>query len=303
MTEETPVLAPTPVPPLPSSPIDETVSFAGFSNHVYHISRKLLSNFKGSWFDQHFGQSGPITYPRWTTMDKQTRPIYHVDVPDNVLEAFIHLHAMPELFPIYTLRLPDCCSYGIQLDTWLRYMAQYFSNQTESLKRPFPEKEVEPEPTADPWKRDTSRPPKRFKRDVKEWEKAQAFLKWVFDNHPLAKAFLNCDFEELEVVMPRNQTFPMDGVGDIPVLEEIFGKDKKADRYKQQFKRIILNHYNVSLELGKCVSDISASNLFNYPNNVSRDNIWPVNGKERLSIDDRFMLITFKWADWDGSSV
>lgn len=281
--------------------MDETVAFACISGQTSHISRKLLNHFKGSWFEEHFGQPGPITYPRWTILEKTQRVVYHVDVPPNVLEAFIQLHALPELFDIYSTQLPDCCTYGIKLDTWLRYLAQYFSNQlTLSLKRPREEEEEE-EMEKGRWRRDFSRPPKRFRRDFKEWEMGKAFIQWIFDKHPEAASFLDAESESLQVVMAKDQTFPF-GEKNIEILSQIFGKDKEI-RIKKSIERIVMSHYDVSIKVDKFNDNVSASDLFSYPNHFSRNAVWPVKGTERLSIDDRFIVLTLTWEDWDGSSV
>jgi hypothetical protein len=276
--------------------VDETVSLASTSGQTMHVSRKLLSNFKGSWFDAHFGQPGPITYPRWTKQEKSNRLVYHLDVPSHVLEAFVQLHALPELFPLWTTQLPDCCTYGIQLDVWLRYMAQYFSNQMTLLKRPH-----EDEGEENTFRRDFSRPPKRFRRDFKEWEVGKAFIQWILDTHPHATSFLDCETEQLAVVMPRDQKFPL-GEKQLEVLSHIFDNDK-VKRIKTSLERIILSHHDLSIKVDKFDGNVSGTELFNYPHRLSRERIWPVNGNDRLSIDDRFMLLTLTWEDWNGTSV
>jgi hypothetical protein len=295
------------VVPLPET--DETVSFAGITDSTLHVSRKLLSAFRGSWFDEHFGRPGPITYPRWTRTEKSGRTVYHIDVPYDVLEAFIHLHALPELFALWTTQLPDCCKYNRKLETWQRYLALYFSNQMASLKRPREGAEedekagqMESPLVAGHWLRDFSRPPKRFRRDFKEWEVGKAFIKWILDNHPQAGEFTESECEELEIVMSRDQTFPLPDGRQASVLTEIFG-EKKEKRIKEALKRIIRSHYAFELKTHTYNSNVAASDLFRHPFNLGRESIWPVKGADRLSIDDRFMVLTFMWEDWDGSSL
>lgn len=275
--------------------MEELVYFRSTDGITQIISRKLLGAFKGSWFDTHFGPDvNPITLAP-CDVDKNNHRFYMVNVPTDVLRAFVQLHSLPELFAHYAETKPDVCKYGTDLDAWQRYLAQYFSNQqTSSLKRAAFEE-----------KADFSRPPKRFRRDLKEWEEQVAFLRWALESHPKGEDFLeNAASASLNFVFPKEQTF-VSGDRTVTVQRVLFAPaaardDKHEARVRKSLERIIQSHYNVSLKVSKLEASAPASSLFAYPNYMDRASVWPVSGKGTMDIDASFIVLVFEWEDWDG---
>lgn len=84
--------------------LEETIKFKSNDERTVVISRKLMDQFKGSWFHTHFGSEKSIIQKPCDITEKKNKPIYMINVPHHVLEAFIQLMTLPELFDAFTVR-------------------------------------------------------------------------------------------------------------------------------------------------------------------------------------------------------
>lgn len=184
--------------------LEEIIYLQANGGHTETLSRTLMDAIPGSWFQRQFGMGRPIVMRPMEITEKKKRPLYLVNVPNDVLVAFVHLLTLPELLPSYSTHLPDSCKYGVKLETWLLYLARYFPGDN-LLKREREEEEVKEDPNA-VYAKDTSRPPKRFRRDYLEWEVCMELVDWIFKNHKNIESFLDQGNEYLCVVMPDTQT-------------------------------------------------------------------------------------------------
>jgi len=232
--------------------------------------------------------------------EKSGTPVYLINVPHRVLEAFIQILALPELFEEYTARLPECCKYGLDLPTWSRYLTLYFSG-AQLLKRPLP---CEGEGEGVEWKRDTSRPPKRYRRDFIEWEFCLALVHWIFENHRHIKAFLRSEHETLDVVMPLDQTLTV-GDQEVQIAVPLDARKDGSKRLKDSIQRIVDNHYDYAIEVTEIAVGVHASNVFSYPRSIQKAWTWPLERDDiqKLTLEAKLIVMTFKWLDWDGKSL
>jgi hypothetical protein len=183
----------------------------------------------------------------------------------------------------------------------MRYLSKYFSGG-RLLKRSRDESTPEIDETSI-FTRDTSRPPKRFRRDYNEWEFCLALITWIFENHKHIQPFLDSEHETLDVVMKDTQTLL---VKEKEVrIKDVFSSDaKKQKRLRESMQRVIENHHNYSIKVEELSIDASASAAFNHPMNIDRGYAWPMENDEikNLKIDARLIVMKFKWQDWDGKS-
>lgn len=285
--------------------MESVISFVGTDGPCESISRDVLNTFKGSWFDKHFGGAGEITRPYYHINTKTGRCTYQVNVTGNVLAAFIQLHTLPGLFPLYATQLPDNITYGMKLETWLMYLAKYFPEQVGRPKRP---RDNDNDDDDDPNEitRDTSRPPKRFRCDHREWQMVTGFLDWVVENHPHIDAFRDGIKSRLQIVMSPTQVFTWkhNGTEEEASVTDLFTTtddfdQNKLDRIKATIVRILSAQYWLEVDTPSIGLKVGTWELGRAPFSLSETGLWPLT-YVNLTTTDTYDVLVLKLKHWDG---